>query len=152
MTGSQVVAVLEDAIASALDTGGSTGAYPYAAGIRFDVNASRSKGSRVSNVEYKPRATNVSETTSWEPLQVAASYVVVTQDYIAGGKDNYLTFADQTWTNMHTMYTQTWIDWLELGMAGAVMPLPVSDYSTQRYVSADNCDHSVHPYPLCSGP
>ena len=85
--------MLEDAIASALDTGGSTGAYPYAAGIRFDVNASRGKGLRVSNVEYKPRATNASVATSWEPLQVAANYVVVTQDYIAGGKDNYLVRA-----------------------------------------------------------
>ena len=52
MTGAQIVALMEDALSSSHDGADpSTGAYPYAAGLRFDVDMSKAKGSRVKNVE-----------------------------------------------------------------------------------------------------
>ena len=47
LTGSQIKAVLEDAISAGDET---SGGYPYAAGLRFDVDMSAAIGSRVSNV------------------------------------------------------------------------------------------------------
>jgi 5'-nucleotidase len=37
LTGHEVKQVLEDALTNFLDNGGSTGSYPYAAGLRFEV-------------------------------------------------------------------------------------------------------------------
>ena len=85
MTGAQLQAVLEDALDFGLSD--SSGAYPYAAGLRFDVAANETKGSRISNLEVRPRLTG-----SWMPISSGATYVVVTNSYIAGGQDGYTTF------------------------------------------------------------
>ena len=44
MTGQEIKNVLEDALDYALSPDGSTGAYPYAAGLRWDVDSSKAKG------------------------------------------------------------------------------------------------------------
>ena len=64
--------VLEDALSGTIDDGGSTGAYPYAAGLRFSVNASRPAGSRIFDVELRPRG-NSSSSSSWVALEPGAA-------------------------------------------------------------------------------
>lgn len=144
MTGQEVIDVLEDALANALDEGGSTGSYPYASGLRYDVDASRAFGSRVSNVEVNPRVEG-----NWTPIDTGATYTVVTNDFIASGQDGYDTFGPifeaGNYEDTFTEYAQGFIDYVE-AQAELGMPLgklPVDEYSTQSYIGSDGCDHSA---------
>merc|ERR1712232_512651 len=130
MTGSEILAVLEDALENAFN-GGSTGAYPYASGLRYDVDASQSKGSRISNLEMNPRLMS-----SWSPIVMDDTYFVVTNDYIAGGKDGYLTFAEVAKTegtveDLYLEYAQAFVDYAT--KAGTLVDLPLENYSTKSF-------------------
>lgn len=87
LRGDGVIAVLEDAAQYAL-TSGSTGAFPYASHLRFDVYKSQPRGSRIQGVEVKDRTTG-----TWGPIDKNANYRVVTNSFTALGKDGYDTFA-----------------------------------------------------------
>ncbi len=91
MYGSEIKAVLEDAVDEALFGGEdgeiSTGAFPYAYGLKYDVVATEDKGNRIQNLEIKDRTTGV-----WSTISENTLYVIVTNNYIAGGKDGYTTF------------------------------------------------------------
>lgn len=149
MTGQQIIDVLEDALANALDNGGSTGSYPYASGLRYRVDASQAAGSRISNVEVNPRVAG-----SWTPIDTSATYTVVTNDFIASGQDGYLAFKPiydaGNFVDTFTEYAQGFVDYVDaLTEAGqAVTKLPDSEYSTQNYIGTDGCDHSTG---ACSG-
>ncbi|WP_187275698.1 NAD nucleotidase [Parahaliea aestuarii] len=144
MTGQEVIDVLEDALANALDDGGSTGSYPYASGLRYAVDASQPFGSRVSNVEVNPRVAG-----DWMPIDVAAVYTVVTNDFIASGQDGYDTFGPifdaGNFEDTFTEYAQGFIDYVEqlTEMGLPLSKLPVEEYSTQSYIGSDGCDHST---------
>ena len=79
MTGKQIVTVLEEALSQPLDRGGSSGAYPYASGLRYHVDASQPFGHRVSHVEVNKRVAE-----EWHPIDMEHEYTVVTNNYIAG--------------------------------------------------------------------
>lgn len=87
MYGSEIKQVLEDALANYLDNGGSGGSFPYAYGLRYDVNTKAKQNNRISNLEIKNRATG-----EWKPIGAKNMYVIVTNSYIAAGKDGYATF------------------------------------------------------------
>jgi 5'-nucleotidase len=53
MTGDEISLVLEEALDLALNPDGSTGAYPYAAGLRWDIDVTKSFGDRFSNIQFK---------------------------------------------------------------------------------------------------
>lgn len=144
MTGQQVRDVLEDALEMVF-AGGNSGAYPYAAGLRFHVDASKAKGSRVSNLEVNPRLGGGGSCT-WSPIGPAATYVVVTNSYIAGGKDGYVTFGKmpaEKLVNTYTNYAQGFIDYLT-SVHGPIVPLHPAEYSTQGYINTNGCDHSTN--------
>lgn len=130
MTGAEIHAVLEDALDYALSEDGSTGAYPYAAGLRWDINASAQKGSRFSNVEFRGQSDS-----AWTALDKARSYKVVTNDYISGGRDGYLTFKDvvKDGRSVDTFldYAQSFVDYVK--KQGKIGKLPASDYSTKSF-------------------
>ncbi|MEM8659285.1 MAG: 5'-nucleotidase C-terminal domain-containing protein [Pseudomonadota bacterium] len=144
MTGQQIVDVLEDALSNTLDEGGSTGSYPYASGLRYDVDASAERGSRISNVEVNPRVAG-----SWNAIDPVAVYTVVTNDFIASGRDGYATFGEifeqGLFVDTFTEYAQGFIDYVEsLTESGsALMKLPLEEYSTQNYIGRDGCNHST---------
>lgn len=87
MTGKEIKQVLEDALSNIYDHGGSTGSFPYAYGLRYDVDATRSKNKRISNLEIKDKKTG-----TWNLIKSSQMYVVVTNSYTAQGKDGYKTF------------------------------------------------------------
>ena len=87
LTGTEIKAVFEQALDYALSEGGSTGAYPYAAGLRWHVDMSKANGKRFSDIEVNSRLA-----ANWTALGLSKSYKVVTNSYIALGKDGYKTF------------------------------------------------------------
>ena len=131
MTGAEIKTVLEEALDYALQPDGSTGAYPYAAGLRWDVDATKPAGQRLSNMEFKGR-----NDTSWQPLDMGKTYRLVTNNYIAAGRDGYLTFKtvknDGRYTDTYLDYAQSFVDYvLE---RGSISKLPASEYSTQSII------------------
>lgn len=144
MTGQQITKVLEDALSNTLDDNGSTGSYPYASGLRFTVDASKSEGARIANVEVNSRLAG-----SWTAIDPAAVYTVVTNNFIASGRDGYDTFgtifSTGEYVNTFTEYAQGMIDYVEsLNEKGvSLMKLPQEEYSTQSYVGRDGCSHAA---------
>lgn len=151
LTGEQIKNVLEDALENAYRTGGSTGSYPYASGLRYFVDASKAKGSRVSELEINPRVSG-----AWQAIEPSTTYVVVTNDFIASGQDGYTTFGtvfdSGNYVNTFTLYTDGFINYVrDLTMNGeSLEKLPVSEYSTQQYISPAGCNHATS-FP-CAAP
>jgi 5'-nucleotidase/UDP-sugar diphosphatase len=141
MTGAEIEMALEDAVAHDPAGGGS---YPYAAGLRFSVDASAPEGARISDVEINPRLSG-----DWSPLDRERDYRVVTNSFIASGSDGYATFgrvsADGRAEAMYSEYAQTFIDHVrDLTDRGEGLSRPgPEEMSTRAYISADGCDHSA---------
>ena len=140
LTGSQIALVLEQALRSHLENDGSTGSYPYGSGIRFDVDSSQTFGNRVSNIEVNSRVEG-----DWVPLNETTVYSVVTNNYIAAGRDGYEVFADIDWVDTTQVYTFPLIQYVEAATANgeAITKLPLSEYSTKSYIDSAGCDHST---------
>lgn len=133
MTGQQLVNVLEDAVSNHLDSAQSSGSHPYAAALRWDLDMSRAKGSRFSNVQVRNRSTGV-----WSAIDPARTYTVATNDFIASGKDGYTTFgtvyATGNYINNYLLYTQTFVDYV-LAQGSISRPAP-ANYSHQNVTTA----------------
>jgi len=130
MTGAEISQVLEEALDLALSPDGSTGAYPYAAGLRWDIDASKSIGSRFSNIQFKaPGESN------WSDLDLSRTYKVATNNYIAAGKDGYKTFGIVSKSgrivDTYLDYAQSFVDYIK--KYKSIDKLPLEDYSTQSY-------------------
>ncbi len=138
MTGAQIKASLEEGIENAVMPDGSTGAYPYAAGLRFDVDLNQPAGSRVSNLEYQAKGTD-----TWVAFDLAATYTVVSNSFQASGGDGYDTMGEiydsGAFVDTFLDYAKSFIDYVETlpvdGGTGlpALSKLPVEDYSTQSF-------------------
>jgi 5'-nucleotidase len=130
MTGAEIVLALEQGLSNVLDKGGSDGAYPYGAGIRWDVDATAGFGSRFSNVEVKPKGSD-----SWAPIDPVATYVVVANSFMGTGGDGYEVLADVVadGRSIDTFldYAQSFIDYI-IEDAGGVIGKP-TEYSTVTY-------------------
>ncbi len=135
MSGAEIAAVLEEAAAFALLPDGSTGAYPYASGLRWDVDLSAPEGSRFTNLEVRGR-----DATEWTPLDPAATYTVVTNSFIASGQDGYVTFGavsdDGRAEDTFIEYAQSFIDYVTIDREGVLSRIPDDEYSTQSFVPA----------------
>lgn len=150
MTGAEIKQVVEEAVFQFLDQdpAGSSGSYPYAANLRWDADLSQPFGARFSNFEIRFRGTD-----AWVPLTDDAQVKVVTNDFIAAGRDNYLTFGvvsdEGRITDTFIDYAQAFMDYLQQNVGGAspgdpilaippeVAALACGDYSTQSFVNAD---------------
>jgi len=144
LTGQQIIDVLEEALSSGLDSDGSDGSYPYASGLRFDVDSSRVFGSRISNMEINPRLAG-----EWKLIDTTANYVVVTNSFLASGRDGYATFGSVfdagNFVDTYTEYAQAFIDYVEaLTATGSTLAkLPLNEYSTKSYIDSAGCNHST---------
>tara|TARA_E500000081_G_C6116860_1_gene345704 strand:+ start:49 stop:1869 length:1821 start_codon:yes stop_codon:yes gene_type:complete len=130
MSGLEIKNVLEDALDYALSPDGSTGAYPYAAGLRWEIDSSKPKGERFMNLEYKGKSD-----MSWSSLNLDATYTVATNNYIASGRDGYLTFGEISdqgrVTDTYLGYAQSFVDYVK--KVKVINKLPLSEYSTQSF-------------------
>ena len=140
MTGAEITAVLEDAVSNHLDPVGgvlgSNGSHPYAAGLRWDLDLSRPRGQRFANLEVRDRTSG-----RWRALEAGQRYVVVTNDFIASGKDGYLAMGvvykdPSRWVNTGLYYTQTFIDYIR-AQGGQLLKPAAADYSHKSLINKD---------------
>jgi 5'-nucleotidase/UDP-sugar diphosphatase len=133
VTGKEVVGALEDGVANYLDLAQSNGSHPYAAGLRWDLDMSKAKGQRFTNVQVRDRVTGV-----WAALDLTKTYVLVTNDFMAAGKDGYTTlgvaYNAGRYVNTYLLYTQSFVDYVLA--KGSIARPARADYSHQRVVTA----------------
>jgi 5'-nucleotidase len=133
MTGAEIQAALEDAASNHLDNKSSDGSHPYAAGLRWNLDMSKTKGQRFSNLQVKNRASG-----AWEAINPQRSYVVVTNDFIADGKDGYTTLGTVNksgrMVNTYLLYTQSFVDYLST--RNPLKRPDRADYSHQSVINA----------------
>nr|WP_282444884.1 5'-nucleotidase C-terminal domain-containing protein [Idiomarina sp. ATCH4] len=131
LSGSEFKQSMEEALAYSVSDGGSTRAYPYGAGIRYSVDLTKEKGSRVSDLQVWDKGSN-----SWQPMTARATYIMVTNSFIAGGQDGYDTFYR---ISERGRARNTGIDYAEslvnYAKAQEVLKRP-EDFATQSYVPA----------------
>ena len=133
LTGREVVAALEDAVANHLDLAQSSGSHPYAAGLRWDLDMSKPKGQRFGNVQVRHKSSG-----AWTAINPTQTYVVVTNDFIASGKDGYTALGTAynagRYVNTYLLYTQSFVDYV---LAKGSIGRPArADYSHQRVTTA----------------
>lgn len=133
MSGAEVHAVLEDAVDFFLQNPGSnSGAWPYAAGLRYTIDLSRSRAEgRVRDIEFR-------EGERWVPLERERSYRVITNDYIGAGRDGFASFAEvqgerRQPTYLH--YAQALSDYAREG--GSLARPEPEEMSTRRLIGVD---------------
>lgn len=128
MTGAEVHAAVEDALAFVLGGPSNTGAYPYAAGLRFEVDLNRPRGARAANLQVK------NAQGAWVPLDPNARYRLITINFLADGGDGFATLKTITGTRREDTYLDYADAFLQYVKARTPLTrLPVADYSTQRF-------------------
>lgn len=94
MTGAQIVAVLEQSLEHVLETN-ATGAYPYAAGLRYSIDYGKNFSYRCTNVEVNMHHWQDDPSLDvWTPIELEQEYNVVTTSFLASGGDGYDEFAN----------------------------------------------------------
>ncbi len=84
LTGAQVLAALENGVSRVED---QAGRFPQVAGLRFFWSPSRPAGARILSVQ-------VETGQGWTPLDEAADYGVVSNNYMRAGGDGYASFTE----------------------------------------------------------
>lgn len=135
MTGQEIVNTLEDALDNVV-ANNSSGAFPAATNLRFDVDLNKAKGSRASNVEARRRGEN-----SWHPIKLDETYVVVTNDFVAAGGDSYLSMVpafedDNRREDTGLLYTDSLINYIKaLHAEGKSLQQPtVDEMAVQNFI------------------
>ena len=119
--------MLEEGLATTAS--GATGPYPYAYGLRYDVDLN---SFTVSNVEVNPRVEG-----KWKEIDEAATYTVVTNGFLAAGNDGYVTanILEKEFTDKSD--TQAFIDFVR--EVCLVKDLPLKIYSTKSITGGPQC-------------
>ena len=132
MTGAEVKAVLEDTMDNIAN--GGTGGYPYSGGLRWDVDLTQAKGSRLSNLEV------LNDDGTYQTLDMTQTYQVATIDFLADGQDGYTTFGTITGDRRVEVgldYAEAFLKYVEslTGSQGNKILSRLSEdkYSTQSY-------------------
>lgn len=83
LNGADLVASLENGVSQIEDIAGR---FPQVAGLKYTFDKSKPVGERISDVLVK-------DGDAWVPIDPAATYGVVTNNYVRGGGDGYELFA-----------------------------------------------------------
>ena len=124
-----IINAFGDAGSDSFHYAGSTGAYPYAYGLRFFVTAGAAAGSIITEIEINSRLAG-----EWTPIVLDKTYTVVTNSYIAAGRDGYLTFGEidsNLIVDTYQEYAQAFIDYAKT--VSQLVDLPPSEYSTKGF-------------------
>jgi len=133
LTGAELLAALEDGAANHLDQGHGGGSHPYAAGLRWELDMRQPRGRRFANVQVRDKASGI-----WQPLDPAKTYVLVTHDFLASGRDGYATLgavsAAGRAVNTYLLYTQTFVEYLQA--RGTLRRTAPAEVSHQKVTTA----------------
>ena len=131
-TGQEIKAVLEDAMDAVVSK--NTGSYPYAGGLKWDVDLTKVKGQRVSNLQVR------NTQGQYQSLNLNQTYQVITINFLADGQDFYSSFKNITGerrVDVGLDYAEAFLQYVESlsGEKGkkVLSRLPVEQYSTQSY-------------------
>ena len=110
-----------------------SGAFPYGAGIRWNVNMSQPFPRRLYDIEINPRFEG-----QWQPLDFHRVYTIVTNSYLAAGGDAYHEFSSAeeehvVETNLNSL--ESFVEYCHY--FGVLLNPPEDHYSTQTYIHND---------------
>ena len=138
MPGRRIREVLEQALEYVL-ANDAKGAFPYAYGLRYEIDARQPFGGRFSRLEIRDRVSG-----SYVPLEDDRPYVVVANDYIASGKDGYEAFAAASQSpgaaiNTYLDYARAFITHVKAleGSGKSLGALPDRDHCVKNYIPPD---------------
>lgn len=147
MKGSEIKQVLEDALTNIYENNGSTGSFPYAYALRYDINASKAAYERVSNLEVMNK-----ENKSWSTIDDDTMYTVITNSYTGGGKDGYVTFKtvqDERGPGVDTYldYAMSFVTYVKNMTAqnGGISKLPADEHPIKCFVNDEHPSCYVEP-------
>lgn len=130
LSGAEVKSVLEDGVDSVLN-GTGTGAYPYTAGLRFDVDMNQAKGARVGNLHFRKAD------GSWETFNPSRDYQVITNNFTSAGGDNYATLKAVPASRQENTFLDYADSFLQYVKEETPLARPATaNYSTQGYIEA----------------
>ena len=134
LTGVEVKATLEDAIDGVVAQN-NTGSYPYTGGLRWNVDFTKDKGQRLSQIQVR------NHLGQYENLDLNKTYKVITIDFLANGGDYYATFKTITGDrrlNVGLDYAEAFLKYTQSlsGQIGQkkIQKLATSEYSTQLFI------------------
>ena len=128
LQGKDIIIALEHGISASLMTTKLFGAYPTTAGVRFEVDTTREKGGRVSQVEI------MKHNCEYEPLDPEKYYTVLTNQYLARGGDGYGVFPLMAKSTIPTRISETDSFWFH---AHSTCRLE-TPWKTKRQLKAEN--------------
>lgn len=85
VSGADVIEALENGVS---DIENAAGRFPQVAGLKYSFDISKPAGERISDVMVLVGG------DAWAPIDGAATYTIVTNNYVRGGGDGYGTFAE----------------------------------------------------------
>ena len=85
VSGADVIEALENGVS---DVENGAGRFSQVAGLKYSFDLKQPAGSRISEVLVK------GDGDTWVPIDEAATYTVVTNNYVRGGGDGFGTFAE----------------------------------------------------------
>lgn len=128
LSGDEVVATLEDAVNSVIN-GTGTGAYPYTAGLRFNVDMNQPKGSRISAIEWRDAS------GTWGAFDTARNYSLITNNFTAEGGDSYNTLKAVDSARREDTYLDYADSFLQYVKENSPLRRPdTGAFSTQSYI------------------
>lgn len=136
LTGADVRAMVEDGLEAVFGPNGTSGPYPYTAGLRWDVDVRKPKGARATNFEVYHRPSN-----SWLPLDDTREYRVFAPTFNVHGGDGYATLArlpNERRLDVGIRDADAFLTYIESRPRGAdgipmLLPLDTSLYSTKSF-------------------
>jgi len=110
LTGAEIKQVLEESLSNHFDKKGSTGAFPYAAGIRYTIEAKQPIYQRITRLEIR-------HDNNWSLIEQNKIYRVGVISYLAKGKDGYTTLAkvlkERGGVNTYFDYAESFVNYVK---------------------------------------
>ena len=130
LTGAEVRATLEDAMQSVV--AGNTGSYPYAGALRWQVDLRQPLGQRIGALERR------NAQGQWVALDEAATYRMITNDFIAAGQDGYTTLGTLGADRREETFLAYADAFLQYARQNPTLTRPATaDFSTQGFVDTE---------------
>ncbi len=132
-TGAEIKAALEDAVEGVVGPALNTGCYPYAGGLRWNLDLNKPQGARFSNLEIR------AADGSYQPFDLNKTYKVATLSFLADGNDSFTSLKNITGARRVDVgldYAEAFLQYVEKlpGSDKQLAPLALKDYSTQGFI------------------